>query len=58
MKPEMRERILAYNRTLAKDRETAADFMRLLDALPPGPVKQLMKDKVCGGILRKYGLSE
>ena len=57
MKPELRARIIAYNRAKAEDREKAEDMMILLGALPPGQVKQLLRDDVCGAILRKYGIS-
>ena len=56
MKPEMRAKIIAYNRERAADREKADDLMTLLSALPPGQVKNLMKDESCAAILRKYGI--
>lgn len=55
MKPELRERIYRFNRERAADKEKADDFKALLDALPPGQVKNLMKDEKCGKILRKHG---
>lgn len=55
MRPEKREKILAYNRERAKDREKGDDLMTLLTALPPGQVKNLLKDETCGSILKKYG---
>ena len=58
MKPEMREKIIAYNRDRAADREKADDLMTLLAALPPGQVKNLLKDEACTAILRKYGVEE
>ena len=58
MRPEKREKILAYNRERAKDREKGDDLMTLLTALPPGQVKNLLKDETCGTILKKYGLGE
>ena len=58
MRPELRDRILAYNAERAADREKARDFMTLLGFLPPGQVKQLLRDETCGSILRKYGISE
>ena len=58
MKPEMRAKIIAYNRERAADRETADDLMTLLSALPPGQVKNLLKNDACAGILRKYGIEE
>ncbi len=56
MKKPLKERVYAYNRARAADTEKANDLMTLLDALPPGQVKQLLKDDVCGAILRKYGI--
>lgn len=42
-----------------KTAETAAsDFRALLDALPPGQLKQLYKDPTCAAILEKYGVAE
>lgn len=58
MKPELRNRIYKYNRDRAADREKAADMETLLGALPPGQVKQLLKDDACRAILAKYGIEE
>ncbi|MGN0763279.1 MAG: hypothetical protein ACI4MK_07815 [Aristaeellaceae bacterium] len=58
MKPEMRSKIIAYNRERAADREKADDLMTLLAALPPGQVRNLLKDEACAAILRKYGVEE
>ena len=57
MKPELRDRIIAYNREKAADKEAADDLHTLLSALPPGQAKNLLKDEVCGAILRKYGIT-
>ena len=57
MKKEMRDRIIAFNRARAEDAEKANDMMTLLEHLPPGQVKNLLKDEVCGEILRKYGIT-
>lgn len=57
MKPEMREKIIAFNRKRAKDKEKADDLMVLLSALPPGQVKKLLKDETCAVILKKYGFT-
>lgn len=57
MKPELRDKIIAFNRQRAIDKEKAEDFMILLGALPPGQVKQLFKDEVCAAILEKYGIT-
>ena len=51
-------KVLAYNRERAADREKADDLMTLLSALPPGQVKNLMKDETCAAILRKYVIKE
>lgn len=56
MKPELREKILKFNRERAADREKSEDMMTLLGALPPGQVKNLMKDETCAKILEKYGI--
>ena len=56
MKPELKERILAYNRARAEDKDKADDLMTLLGALPPGQVKRLLKDETCAAILEKYGI--
>ena len=40
------------------DREMAGDLTALLDALPEGQRKQLLKDKACAAILKKYGITE
>ena len=57
MKPELRAKIINYNRSVAKNKETAEDFMALLSALPPGQVKNLLKDPTCAEILGKYGVT-
>lgn len=57
MKPELREKILAYNRSVAENREKAEDLMAVLGALPPGQAKNLLKDPVIGPILAKYGIT-
>lgn len=57
MKPELRARIIAYNKAVASNEEKANDFMTLLRALPPGQVKNLLKDPTIGPILEKYGIT-
>ena len=57
MKPELRERIINYNKAVAASREKADDFTTLLGALPPGQVKNLLKDPTCAEILGKYGVT-
>ena len=58
MKKELRDKIIQYNRTVAESKEKAEDLMTILGALPPGQVKNLLKDEVIGPILQKYGISE
>ena len=57
MKEELRAKIIAYNKAVAADKEKAADLMTILGALPPGQVKNLLKDPVIGPILEKYGIT-
>lgn len=57
MKHELREKILTFNKARAEDKEKSEDLMTLLGALPPGQVKQLLKDETCGAILSKYGIT-
>jgi hypothetical protein len=56
MKPELKKRIIAYNKARAADTEKANDLLTLLGALPPGQVKQLLKNETCAAILAKYGI--
>lgn len=57
MKKPLKERVYAYNKARAADSDKANDLMTLLNHLPPGQVKQLLKDETCGAILRKYGIT-
>lgn len=57
MKADRRQRIFLFNRQRAAERKKAADMETLLHALPPGQVKQLLKDEVCAAILKKYGIT-
>ena len=57
MKKELKEQIIAYNRAVAESREKADDLMTILGALPPGQVKNLLKDPTIGPILQKYGIT-
>lgn len=57
MKPELREKIIKFNRQRAEDAEKEGDLMTLLSALPPGQVKQLLKNETCAAILAKYGIT-
>jgi uncharacterized protein YmfQ (DUF2313 family) len=40
------------------NREVADDFRTLLAAIPPGQMKQLLKDRERAAILAKYGITE
>lgn len=42
---------------IKKNIEKANDFQKIIDNLPPGQVKKLLKDEICGPILEKYGVS-
>ena len=53
-----KQKVLAYNKERSADKEKADDLMTLLSALPPGQVKNLLKDEACAAILRKYVLKE
>ena len=57
MKPELKQKILEYNRHRKAVDEKAGDFQTILDNLPPGQVKNLLKNPVCGPILEKYGVT-
>lgn len=58
MKKELRKKIIHYNKNRAENEEKAADLVTLLNALPPGQVKQLLKNTTCAEILRKYGIGD
>ena len=58
MKPELREKIIAYSKAVAANKKKADDFMIVLGALPPGQVKNLLKDETIGPILEKYGITK
>lgn len=57
MKKELRDKIIAYNKQVAANKEKADDLLTLLGALPPGQVKNLLKDETCGAILAKHGIT-
>lgn len=54
---ERKKQIFEFNRQRAADAEKAQDLVTLLSALPPGQVKQLLKDETCAAILNKYGIT-
>ena len=58
MKKELRDQILAYNRSVKEKGEKAEDMDILIAALaklPPGQLKKVLTDEV-KAILRKYGI--
>ena len=59
MKPELKAKILAYNRALAQRKEKADDLEILVAALaklPPGQLKKLLTEDVIA-VLKKYGIN-
>ena len=58
MKPELREKVLAFNRERAANKEAAEDLRTLLEKIPPGIMKQLLRDDERAAILKKYGIEE
>ena len=58
MKKELREKIIAYNKKVAAEREKATDMEIMISAiakLPYGQLKKLLTDDVIA-ILEKYGV--
>lgn len=60
MKPELREKIIAFNKKRAEEGEKATDMdiiVGKLLALPPGQLKKVLDDEVLE-VLAKYGYEE
>lgn len=60
MKPEMRAKIIAYNKAQAERKEKADDLEIIVAAmakLPWGQLKKLLTDEVVA-VLEKYGVTE
>lgn len=58
MKPEIREKIIAYNRRMKAQGEKASDADILINALlkiPYGQLKKILSDDNVLAVLRKYG---
>lgn len=58
MKPELRAKIIAYNKATAERSEKAADLDVVVSALmqlPPGQLKKVLTDEVLT-VLAKYGI--
>lgn len=59
MKPELREKIIAYNKAVAERTKKATDLDIIVSEimkLPPGQLKKVLTDKVIA-VLEKYGIS-
>lgn len=60
MKPELREKILAYNKVAAERKEKASDLDIVISEilkLPYGQLKKVLTDEVMA-VLEKYGYAE
>ena len=58
MKPELKAKILAYNKSVKEKGEKASDMDIIVAAfakLPPGQLKKVMTDDVIA-VLKKYGV--
>ena len=58
MKPELRAKIIAYNKSVIQNEEQAADMREIaqeLAKLPPGQLKKFLTPEILG-ILAKYGI--
>lgn len=58
MKPELRERIIAFNKARVADKEKAEHLKAFFNALPSEVIKLLMLNDTCAEILRKYGIAD
>lgn len=59
MKPELKAKILAYNKAVKEKSDKANDLdiiVSELMKLPPGQLKKVLTDKVIA-VLEKYGIS-
>lgn len=59
MQPELRDKIIAYNRAVAEKAEKAADLdiiVTQIMKLPPGQLKKVLTDEVLA-VLAKYGVT-
>ena len=58
MKPELKAKILAYNKAVKEKAEKASDLDIIVSAfakLPPGQIKKFLTDDVIA-VLEKYGI--
>lgn len=58
MRDDLREKILALNKERAAHKEAAEDLRTLLAKIPPGIMKQILRDAERAAILKKYGIEE
>lgn len=59
MKPELKAKILAYNKAVKEKGEKADDLDIIVSEimkLPPGQLKKVLTDEVIA-VLKKYGIS-
>lgn len=60
MSPELRARIIAYNKVMAERAEKAADLNVIISAvlkLAPGQVKRFLSEEPVLAVLKKYGVN-
>lgn len=58
MKPELREKIIAFNKSVKEKGEKASDLdiiVAQIGKLPPGQLKKVLTDEVIA-VLKKYGI--
>lgn len=59
MKPELRNKIIAYNKSVAEKADKASDLdiiVSQIKKLPKGQLKKVLTDEVVA-VLEKYGIS-
>ena len=59
MQPELRDKIIAYNKAVKEKSEKAADLdiiVTQIMKLPPGQLKKVLTDEVLA-VLAKYGVT-
>lgn len=59
MKPELRNKIIAYNKSVAEKADKASDLDIIVSEimkLPKGQLKKVLTDEVIA-VLKKYGIS-
>lgn len=60
MSPELRAKILTYNKAMAERAEKAADLDVVISALlklAPGQVKRFLSEESAIAVLKKYGVN-